>query len=446
MTEEVLIVKLKNAVREDKRLIGDYAYALSRIADLEVKIPDGFVVTTSAYELFFQSNNLNPKIKLLLSTIHFKKHESVSQVSNHIQKLIQDEFFPLKLKTLLLSSFQNLKRTDNSINLIDQLSDEAITNIENEEKLFQAIRKLWSHAFSPQNLLSNINKLPNPKALILMEDLNTKITGSISTIDLNPISEQIILDKQTKTLVQIAKKVKEHFHFPQLIKFAIKDTDIFVTDIKPITNLNDTKLVLVRHGQSVWNARGLWTGWTDVDLSDKGRDDARDAGSHLRDIKLDLACTSVLKRAKQTLSELLKSKGQIHVPVLENQALNERDYGDYTGKNKWDIKSEVGDEMFQKIRRSWDYQLPNGESLKDVYHRVIPYYETIILPKLKSGKNVIISAHGNSLRALVKYLEDIPDDEISSLEIAVGEVYVYTLNEDGKIVKKEIRNKKENRD
>lgn len=197
-------------------------------------------------------------------------------------------------------------------------------------------------------------------------------------------------------------------------------------------------LILVRHGESEWNAKGLWTGWTDVGLTEKGRQQARLAGEKIKGIPIDFAFTSVLIRAKQTLDEIKNVLG-IDVPTFENQALNERNYGIYTGKNKWEIQKEVGEEMFQKIRRGWDMPIENGESLKNVYNRVIPYYESEILPKLKGGKNTLISAHGNSLRALVKYFESLSDSEVENLEIATGEIYIYSLNEQATILSKNIR-------
>ncbi len=198
-------------------------------------------------------------------------------------------------------------------------------------------------------------------------------------------------------------------------------------------------LVLVRHGESEWNAKGLWTGWTDIGLSDKGFAEARKAGELLKDIQFDLAYTSVLGRAKQTWEQIRTVLEQETVPTIEDKALNERDYGDMTGKNKWEIQKQVGEEEFQRLRRSWDYPPPNGESLKMVYERVIPYYEREILPKLKTGKNIIIAAHGNSLRALIKYLDNISDADIPNLEMATGGVYVYQINENGTITNKEIR-------
>lgn len=197
-------------------------------------------------------------------------------------------------------------------------------------------------------------------------------------------------------------------------------------------------LVLVRHGQSQWNAKGLWTGLTDIGLSEKGKEEAQKAGEVVGDIHFQLAFTSVLKRAKETFQEMEQALGQ-QIPTIENTALNERDYGDYTGKNKWEVKEQLGDEKFQLLRRSWDFPIPNGESLKQVYARVMPYYDEYILPELKKGKNILISAHGNSLRALVKYLDNIPEDKIALLEIPTGQVLVYKVDQDGKITSKEIR-------
>ena len=195
----------------------------------------------------------------------------------------------------------------------------------------------------------------------------------------------------------------------------------------------------VRHGESEWNAKGIWTGWTDIGLSEKGKEEARKAGETIRDMKFDAAYTSALARSKQTLEEIKKALG-VKIPTTENQAFNERDYGDYTGKNKWEIQKEVGEQKFQDLRRGWNVPIKNGESLKDVYSRVLPYYISKIKPKLLMGQNILISAHGNSLRALVKYLDNISDANIANLEIPTGEVYVYKINAEGKIESKEIRN------
>lgn len=194
-------------------------------------------------------------------------------------------------------------------------------------------------------------------------------------------------------------------------------------------------LVLVRHGQSTWNAKGLWTGWTDVDLTEKGKEEARAAGKAAADINFQIAFVSPLKRASETLEEMEKVWG-VTLPRVKSEAITERDYGDYTGKNKWQVKQELGEEEFLKLRRSWDYPVPGGESLKDVYNRVIPFYQQVILPGLKQGKNVVVSAHGNSLRALVKYLDNISDQDIAALEIPTGQVLIYKIDQGGKVLDK----------
>lgn len=194
-------------------------------------------------------------------------------------------------------------------------------------------------------------------------------------------------------------------------------------------------LVLVRHTESEWNAKGVWTGLTDISLSEEGREKARDLSEKLKDFHFDRVFTSVLKRSKETLFEI-QQKLQTSIPITESEALNERDYGEFTSKNKWEVQKQLGEEEFKKLRRAWDYPIPGGETLKDVYNRVVPYYQTQILPYLTSGRNVLIVAHGNSLRALVKYLENISDKNISSLEIATGEILIYAIDQNGRIISK----------
>lgn len=197
-------------------------------------------------------------------------------------------------------------------------------------------------------------------------------------------------------------------------------------------------LALVRHGESEWNAKGLWTGLTDVSLTDRGRQEARQAALLIQGLTFHIAFTSRLVRARQTLEEMLAVFG-VQLPITVHRALNERHYGIHTGKNKWEVKKLVGDETFAKIRRSWDYPIPGGESLKDVHDRVVPYYQTEIRQHIVAGKNVLLVAHGNTIRALVKHLEDIADDTIAQVEIATGEVLLYHMSPSGKILKKERR-------
>jgi 2,3-bisphosphoglycerate-dependent phosphoglycerate mutase len=199
-------------------------------------------------------------------------------------------------------------------------------------------------------------------------------------------------------------------------------------------------LVLVRHGQSEWNALGKWTGWQDVPLTDQGKREARKAAQSLEGLTFDKAYTSNLSRAQQTLAEIKDHLQHAELETVAHEALNERHYGDYTGMNKWDAKEAMGEEAFTKLRRSWDHPVPNGETLKDVHGRTVPYFEQHILEDLKAGKNVIVAAHGNTLRALVKHLEAVPDDQVHTVEIGTGEVYMYTLGDDGSVSEKTIFN------
>lgn len=201
------------------------------------------------------------------------------------------------------------------------------------------------------------------------------------------------------------------------------------------------KLVLVRHGMSEYNKKGIWTGWDDPDLTAEGIEDAKKAGETLKDINFDFAYSADLKRAIETLDEILKTIGEIKINVSVNWELKERSYGDYTGKNKWEVKETVGEEEFQKIRRGWDHQVPNGESLKQVNERIYPFFLKEILPKVKEGKNVLVVSSGNAFRALLKSFENISDEEIGNLEFGIGEAYVYEINNEGKVISKEIRNK-----
>jgi len=198
-------------------------------------------------------------------------------------------------------------------------------------------------------------------------------------------------------------------------------------------------LVLVRHGQSEWNALGLWTGWQDTPLTAKGREEARQAAEYLQDFKLHKAHTSNLVRAQQTLDEIKSELNHQNLETVNHAALDERHYGDYTGKNKWQVKEEIGEVEFNKLRREWNYPVPNGETLKDVHDRAIPYYQEHIINDLKDGKNIIIAGHGNTLRALMKHLEEVDDNDVHTLEIGTGQVLVYEINNDGKMISKQIR-------
>ena len=203
--------------------------------------------------------------------------------------------------------------------------------------------------------------------------------------------------------------------------------------------MNSNYLVLVRHGQSEWNAKNLFTGWKDPGLTENGTAEAIRAGKHLKSLGLsfDVLYTSALVRAQLTGKIMLDELGQSDLETIQDKALNERDYGELTGLNKDEARENFGIEQVQVWRRSYDIPPPGGESLKDTFNRVIPYFENKIQPLMKD-KNVLISAHGNSLRALVKYLDDISETDIIKLEIGTGEPIVYKFT-DGKFIKESHR-------
>jgi 2,3-bisphosphoglycerate-dependent phosphoglycerate mutase len=199
--------------------------------------------------------------------------------------------------------------------------------------------------------------------------------------------------------------------------------------------MTDKLLVLVRHGQSEWNLKNLFTGWRDVDLTEQGVKEAREAGRKLKaqGLTFDIAYTSALKRAQRTLGLMLEELGQTNIPVIKDQALNERDYGDLSGLNKDDARKKWGEEQVHIWRRSYDIAPPGGESLKDTLARTLPYYVTEILPRVLRGERVLVAAHGNSLRALVMVLEKLSPEQILKREIGTGVPIIYRLNADATV-------------
>ena len=196
-------------------------------------------------------------------------------------------------------------------------------------------------------------------------------------------------------------------------------------------------LILIRHGQSEWNALNQFTGWKDPGLTSKGVEEARNAGKIINNLKInfDLVFTSALIRAQNTAEIILKEINQ-PLSTIKNQALNERNYGDLAGLNKDDARKRWGDEQVHVWRRSFDIPPPGGESLKDTGERVLPFFMKEILPYVCKGKSVLVAAHGNSLRSLIKFLDNISDEDIVKLEIPTGAPIHYVINEDGSVVSK----------
>ncbi|MGD8374369.1 MAG: 2,3-bisphosphoglycerate-dependent phosphoglycerate mutase [Candidatus Woesebacteria bacterium] len=197
------------------------------------------------------------------------------------------------------------------------------------------------------------------------------------------------------------------------------------------------KLYILRHGESEWNATGQWTGLTNIHITKKGEQDAEKMGEALTDVHFDIAYVSEQVRTLETLQAVLKTQGQTDLPYKKASAINERDYGEYTSMNKWQVKDKVGEEKFNSIRRDWDCPIPGGEMLKDVYARAIPFYKETIVPQLIEGKNVLIVAHGNSIRALMKYIDEISDKDIASVEMIFGTILTYSVDEEGHCIAKD---------
>ena len=193
------------------------------------------------------------------------------------------------------------------------------------------------------------------------------------------------------------------------------------------------QLVLIRHGESQWNLENRFTGWVDVPLTPKGEEEARAAGQKLKTFQFDCAFTSVLIRAQNTLRIVLEEIGQTGIPIKEDKALNERMYGELQGLNKAETAKNFGDEQVKIWRRSFDVPPPGGESLKDTAARVLPYYESRILPELLANKKVLVVAHGNSLRSLVMRLEDLSREAVLELNIPTGAPLFYDMDDNGAV-------------
>jgi len=198
------------------------------------------------------------------------------------------------------------------------------------------------------------------------------------------------------------------------------------------------KLVIVRHTESEWNAMSKWTGTTDVHITNKGRKEAAQIGEIIKDVTFDKVFVSEQVRTHET-ARIIAATAKKSLKFEISSAINERDYGVLTGKNKWEIKDEVGEEEFNSIRRGWDHSIENGETLKTVYERAVPFYKDTIVPLLSAGKNVLIVAHGNSIRSLMKYIESISDEDIETTEMIFGTALIYTVDNSGKQLNKQAR-------
>jgi 2,3-bisphosphoglycerate-dependent phosphoglycerate mutase len=198
-------------------------------------------------------------------------------------------------------------------------------------------------------------------------------------------------------------------------------------------------LAIVRHSESEWNALGEWTGIADVDLTPKGVHEGELLGEKLRGIHFSLAYISEQVRTLETLQAMLKTQDQPGLPYERRWAINERDYGEYTGLNKWQVEEKLGEKQFNCIRRDWACPVPGGEMLKDVYARAVPFYQHELVPQLLKDHNILVVSHGNAIRALIKFIEDISDEGISHVEMIFGTILLYTIHSDGRMAHKEVR-------
>lgn len=197
------------------------------------------------------------------------------------------------------------------------------------------------------------------------------------------------------------------------------------------------KLVLIRHGQSLWNLENRFTGWVDVPLTAKGEEEARNAAKHIRDLEFDVCYSSALRRAQRTLDLILETNGW-DIPVIQDQALNERHYGDLQGLNKDELRRQYGEEQVKIWRRSFDVAPPNGEALKDTAARTLPFFERCIMGDIRQGKNVLVVAHGNSNRSIVMKLDELTGDQVVGLELGTGIPLVYEMDVDGSVRSKHV--------
>ena len=205
------------------------------------------------------------------------------------------------------------------------------------------------------------------------------------------------------------------------------------------TNMQIGKLIVARHHESEWNKRGIWTGSRYIRLTPHGREMSLKMGLLVEDIRIDCAFASEQIRSLETLTLMLEALGAGNIPIERSSALDERDYGDYTGKNKLEMKKLLGDAEYDRVHREWDCPIPHGETIKMVYGRAVPYYKSYIIPALREGKTALLVSHGNAIRALMKYIENIPDDEVKNLEMLFGSVIVYGVDANGQMTSKDVR-------
>ncbi len=386
------------------------------IGQKSIKIANGFSMKVIAYDAFPKNelqDSLNFKYvnldQLLEESDVISLHTPYLPATHHIMN--SERLNKMKAGSILINTARGeLVDTKSLIEVLDsgRIGGAAIDVVEGEA--------LLNHHEETALLRSEV--LPEE---VFRHSVEISVLKKMPNVIVSPHNAFNTVEAIQRINVTTAKNI---------MNFWYGDTPNKVEPIKkPIG-----KLLVVRHAESEWNATGQWTGITDVHLSEKGFKQSALLGQSLKNIgiKVDIAFCSEQIRTRETLEGVLNASQQFDVDITPNSSLNERDYGDYTGKNKWEIRDLLGEEAFNDIRRGWDVPVPNGETLKMVYERVVPFYLDKILPLLAEGKNVLIVAHGNSIRALMKFIESIDDSDVGELEMIFGQIVIYSLNGEGK--------------
>ena len=299
-----------------------------------------------------------------------------------------------------------------------------------QESIIEKANAVGKPVITATQMLLSMTQSPTPERAEVTDVANAIIEGTSAVM----LSEETAIGKYPALAVAMMKKIiKETETHPHKIPSA------YFGNSKPEEKIKMGKLFIVRHQESEWNEKGIWTGQRDIHLTPYGFETSEELGRLIKDVKFDHAFASMQVRSIETLACMLNEECQYDVPTDHVSALNERSYGDYTGKNKWEVEKLIGENEFEKLRRGWDYPVPNGETLKMVYERVVPFFIENILPLLRQGKNIIVVSHGNAIRALMKYIESISDKDISNVEMIFSNILVYDLDESGHMVHKEIR-------
>jgi len=391
------------------------AIGTGHIGQKALKIADGFSMSAIAYDAF-------PKEELQ-SEYHFKYvgldelleqadvislHTPLLPTTRHIMN--HDRLAKMKPGAILVNTARGeLVDTKALIEQLDsgQLGGAAIDVVEGEALLNE----------HEETALLRSDNLPDE---LLRHSVEISVLEKMPNVIVSPHNAFNTVEAIERINQTTAKNIIDFWYgnMPNKVEPAKKTTG---------------KLLVVRHAESEWNAAGKWTGITDIHLDDKGFKESAMFGKALKklDIPIDVAYCSEQIRSRETLEGMLDSAQQFEVKVEIISQLNERDYGEYTGKNKWEVEQVVGEVRFNEIRRGWDTPIPGGETLKMVYKRVVPFYTGTVLPLLQDGKNVLIVAHGNSIRALMKYLQSISDNDISQLEMPFGQIIIYDISPSG---------------